>query len=112
MKGLNKMELITKEIEAIASDVYTITGKAKEYKLDIDRGINVNHTPKWDDSISKQDKINNLFYYLTEAKQDMDTLQDDLKDIKNKLDDLLDMVQYEQVVNKINWRIMAAFEGI
>ena len=40
------MEMIIKEIEAISSDVYTIVGKAEVCKADIDRGINVNHTPK------------------------------------------------------------------
>jgi len=95
------MEMIIKEIEAISSDVYTIVGKAEVCKADIDRGINVNHTPKGEDSISKQDKINNLFYYLDDAKFDVDTIRDDLKEIKNKLDDLLDLVQYEEVAQKI-----------
>ena len=94
------MEMIIKEIEAISSDVYTIVGKAEVCKADIDRGINVNHT-LLENSISKQDKINNLFYYLDEAKFDVDTIRDDLKEIKNKLDDLLDLVQYEEVAQKI-----------
>ena len=95
------MEMIIKEIEAISSDVYTIVDKAEVCKADINRGINVNHTPKGEDSISKQDKIDNLFYYLDEAKFGGDTIRDDLKEIKNKLDDLLDLVQYEEVAQKI-----------
>jgi len=98
---MSKMEMIIKEIEAISSDVYTIVGKAEVCKSDIQRGINVSHTPKCDDSISKQDKINDLFYYLDEAKFDVDAIRDDLKEIKSKLDDLLDLVQYEEVAQKI-----------
>ena len=95
------MEIIIKEIEAISSDVYTIVGKAEVCKADIDRGINVSHTPKGELGISKQDKINTMFYYLDEAKFDVDAIRDDLKEIKNKLDDLLDLVQYEEVAQKI-----------
>ena len=95
------MDLIIKEIEALSDDVYTIVSKAKDYKDDIQRGVNVNHTPKWDDSITKQDKINNLFYYLDEAKNDMDTIRDDLKELNSNLQDLLELVSYEQIAQKI-----------
>jgi septation ring formation regulator EzrA len=42
-----------------------------------------------------------LFEYLIDAKDDMDRVQDSLKDITNKLDNLFDMVEYEAVAKEI-----------
>jgi len=95
------MENVIKEIEAIMLDVKDVAARTGEYKRDIDRGINVNHTPEYDTSVTKQDKINSLFEYLTDAKDDMDRVQDSLKEIKDKLDTLLDVVEYEAVAQEI-----------
>ena len=95
------MENVIKEIEAILFDLKSVEARTGEYKRDIDRGINVNHTPEYDTSVTKQDKINSLFEYLTDAKHDMDRVQDSLKDIEEKLDTLLDVVEYEVVAQKI-----------
>mgnify|MGYP001601421769 FL=1 len=95
------MENVIKEIEAILFDLKSVEARTGEYKRDIDRGINVNHTPEYDTSVTKQDKINSLFEYLTDAKHDMDRVQDSLKDIEEKLDTLLDVVEYEVVAKKI-----------
>jgi len=89
------MENLIKELEAIMFDVKSVEARTGGYKNDIDRGINVNHTSE---TVNKQDKINSLFEYLIDAKDDMDRVQDSLKDIKNKLDTLLDMVEYEALV--------------
>jgi uncharacterized coiled-coil protein SlyX len=95
------MENLIKDIEAIMFDVKSVEARTGEYKKDIDRGINVNHTPKYDTSVTKQDKINSLFEYLIDAKDDMDRVQDSLKDLTNKLDTLLDMVEYENIAKEI-----------
>lgn len=95
------MESLIKDIQAIMFDVKSAEARTGEYKKDIDRGINVNHTPEYDTSVTKQDKINSLFEYLVDAKDDMDRVQDSLKDITNKLDTLLDMVEYEAVAKEI-----------
>ena len=92
------MENLIKELEAIMFDVKSVEARTGGYKNDIDRGINVNHTSE---TVNKQDKINSLFEYLIDAKDDMDRVQDSLKDIKNKLDTLLDMVEYEAVAKEI-----------
>ena len=89
------MENLIKELEAIMFDVKSVEARTGGYKNDIDRGINVNHTSE---TVNKQDKINSLFEYLIDAKDDMDRVQDSLKDITNKLDTLLDMVEYEAIV--------------
>ena len=95
------MENLIKELEAIMLDVKSAEARTGEYKNDIDRGINVNHTPEYDTSVTKQDKINSLFEYLTDAKHDMDRVQDSLKEIKDKIDTLLDVVEYEAVAKEI-----------
>ena len=92
------MENLIKELEAIMFDVKSVEARTGGYKNDIDRGINVNHTSE---TVTKQDKINSLFEYLIDAKDDMDRVQDSLKDITNKLDTLLDMVEYEAVAKEI-----------
>tara|TARA_R110000823_G_scaffold150027_3_gene280837 strand:- start:227 stop:517 length:291 start_codon:yes stop_codon:yes gene_type:complete len=91
------MENFIKDLKDIMFDVKSVEARTGEYKKDIDRGINVNHTPEYDTSVTKQDKINSLFEYLVDAKHDMDRVQDSLKDITNKLDTLLDMVEYENI---------------
>ena len=91
------MENFIKDLEDIMFDVKSVEARTGGYKKDIDRGINVNHTPEYDTSVTKQDKINSLFEYLIDAKDDMDRVQDSLKDITNKLDNLLDMVEYENI---------------
>ena len=91
------MENFIKDLEDIMFDVKSVEARTGGYKKDIDRGINVNHTPEYDTSVTKQDKINSLFEYLVDAKDDMDRVQDSLKDITNKLDTLLDMVEYENI---------------
>ena len=92
------MENLIKELEAIMFDVKSAEARTGGYKNDIDRGINVNHTSE---TVNKQDKINSLFEYLIDAKDDMDRVQDSLKDITNKLDTLIDMVEYEAVAKEI-----------
>ena len=92
------MENLIKELEAIMFDVKSAEARTGGYKNDIDRGINVNHTSE---TVNKQDKINSLFEYLIDAKDDMDRVQDSLKDITDKLDTLLDMVEYEAVAKEI-----------
>ena len=87
------MENFIKDLEDIIFDVKSVKARTGGYKKDIDRGIGVSLTPEYD----KQDKINSLFEYLVDAKYDMDRVQDSLKDIANKLDWLLDMVEYENI---------------
>jgi peptidoglycan hydrolase CwlO-like protein len=51
-------------------------------------------------SWTKQDKINSLFEYLEDAKNDIDRLKDDIKEAKKHLTNLLDDVEYESVRQK------------
>ena len=94
------MENLIKELEAIMCDVKSAEARTGEYKMDIDRGINTNHHREIE-NVPKAKTIENLMYYLLEAKGDMDRVQDSIKDIHNKLDTLLDMVEYEAVAKEI-----------
>jgi uncharacterized protein YpuA (DUF1002 family) len=95
------MENVMQELKAIMQDVKEANARVSEYTKEIDRGINVNHTPEYDTSVTKQDKINSLFEYLIDAKDDMDRVKDSLKDIHEKLDVLLDVVEYENIAKEI-----------
>lgn len=94
------MENLIKELEAIMFDVKDAAARAGEYKMDIDRGIHANSTSEAE-GYPKAKTIENLFSYLIDAKHDMDRVQDDLKEIKDKLDTLLDVVEYEAVAQEI-----------
>ena len=94
------MENILAELKAIMQDAHDASARAGEYKNDIDRGINVNHTAEAE-NVPKAKTIENLFEYLIDAKDDMDRVQDSLKDIHNKLDDLLELVEYENIAEEI-----------
>ena len=91
------MENIIKQIREIESDLQTVVCRAEKCRQDAERGINVNHTCEGDMSWSKQDKINSLFEYLEDAKNDIDQLKDDIKEAKKHLTNLLDDVEYESV---------------
>ena len=94
------MEKIIRDIKDIEGDIDKIISRAEEYRKDAERGINVNHTCEGDLSWTKQDKINSLFEYLEDAKNDIDQLKDDVKVIKDYLTNLLDDVEYESIRRK------------
>jgi len=95
------MENLIKELEAIMFDVKSVEARTGGYKNDIDRGINSTSDPELDSFPSKAVKIEEMLTYMLEAKDDMDRVQDSLKDITNKLDTLLDMVEYEAIAKEI-----------
>lgn len=94
------MEIITREIEAITHDVLEVVARAGKYKMNIDGGINTNHHREIE-NVPKAQTIENLMYYLVEAKNDMGLVQDSLKEIKEKLDTLLDIAEYEAIAQEI-----------
>jgi len=93
------MDSIIKEIEAIAFDVRLAIIAAETNMRDIDRTINVNHTREFEE-VTKQQKIENLFSGLVEAKEDADDIRDKMKEIKESLDTLLDMIEYESIATE------------
>ena len=90
------MDNIIKDIQDIMFDLKQVEARVGEYRQDADRGINVNSTAKAE-AEPKHKTIERLFYYLIDAKDNMGFLQTDLRDIHNKLDALMEMVDYERV---------------
>ena len=95
------MEKIIRDIKDIEGDIDKLISRAEEYRKDAERGINVNHTCEGDMSWTKQDKINSLFEYLEDAKNDIDRMKDDLKVVKDYLTNLVDDVEYESIRQKV-----------
>lgn len=89
------MENILKDIGSIYHDLNTLISRAEDYRREADRGVNVNTTI--DDTWTKNQKIESLLYYLTDAVQDFDRLKDDMKELREQLDNLVDEVEYERV---------------
>jgi len=94
------MENLIKDIQDIMEDTRDVILKAESAKRDIETGINTNHTREYEE-VTKQQKIENLFYYLVEAKQDVDQVKDMIKGVQERLDKLLDVVEYESVAKEI-----------
>lgn len=94
------MEEIIRDIKDIEGDIDKIISRAEECRKDAERGINVNHTRKDDFSWSTEDKVESLFEYLEDAKNDIDRMKDDLKVVKDYLTNLLDDVEYESIRQK------------
>jgi len=99
-EGDRLMENIIKDIQDIMEDTRDVVIKAERAKQDIERGVNTNSTRKYEE-VTKQRKIENLFYYLVEAKQDMDEVKDMIKKVQESLDNLLDVVGYENIAKEI-----------
>lgn len=98
------MENLIKELEAIMFDVKAVEARTGEYKKDLDRGINSTSDPELDSfpfMCCGAITIDGMFTYMLEAKDDFDRVQDSLKDITNKLDTFLDMVEYEAIAKEI-----------
>lgn len=93
------MEHIIKDIVDIQYDLKQLIGRADTYRQDAERGINVNHTST-ETGWTKQDKINSLFDYLTDAVHDIDRMRDDMKQLQEHLTNLVDSVEYESVRQK------------
>ena len=94
------MEHIIKDIVDIQYDLKQLIGRAETYKADADRGINVNISAEEEIGWTKQDKIDSLFNYLGDAVHDIDRLRDDMKEMMERLTDLVDSVEYESVRQK------------
>jgi hypothetical protein len=92
--------IITKDIQDIMFDLKQAQCNLEQYITDVDRGINMT-TVGQAESEPKQHIIERLFYYLIEAKNDMDRIKDSLKEIHAKLDDLVDVVEYETLAEKV-----------
>ena len=94
------LQHIYKEIYELQYDVKVMISHAERYKQDADRGLNVNCVAK-EEGWPKDKQIESLFSYLHDAKMDIDRLRDEMKEVLDKLSDLIDTVEYEEAAAKI-----------
>ena len=88
-EAVRRADLLTYQINEIDSDLHNVICRAEECRKDAERGIKFNHTCEGDLSWTKQDKINSLFEYLEDAKNDIDRLKDDVKVIMDFIPDFM-----------------------
>ena len=93
-------DIVTADIKDIMFDVKQIISRIGECVVDADRGINVSHISQ-EENEPKEKTIERLFFYLIDAKHDMDRVKDDLIAVQEQLDNLLDVVEYEAVAEEI-----------
>jgi len=93
------METILKEVQAIRSDIETLSANLSENKQDAQRGLN--KLSILDDC----DKLESVISYLVDAVNDMDRMRDALKTSMDDLNRLSDDIGFEmlsQLVRKVN----------
>jgi hypothetical protein len=88
------------DIRDLIYDLKAIRANLSQFKIDADRGINVNHMGVAEGE-PKAKTIERLFHYLIDAKHDMDRVGDSLYEIQERLDDLLAWAEYEEIAGKV-----------
>lgn len=92
--------IVIKDIQDIMFDLKQTQSRLEQYITDADRGVNVSNVSKQEGE-PKAKTIDTLFYYLIDAKNDMDLIKDSMKEIHSKLADLVDVVEYETIAEKV-----------
>ena len=92
--------IVVSDIKDLMYEVSQLISRVEGCVKDADRGINVSHISQ-EENEPKEKTIERLFSYLIDAKHDMGRIKDDLKDIKEHLDNLLDAVEYEAIAEGI-----------
>jgi uncharacterized protein YpuA (DUF1002 family) len=88
------------DIKDLMFDVSQLISRVEGCVNDADRGLG-NSVIGQQEGEPRLKTIDNLFAYLSDAKHDMNRIKDDLKDIKEHLDNLLDTVEYEAIAEEI-----------
>lgn len=93
------MEMIIREIQAIQHDVKVMLSHADDYKRDAGDSIAV--TFDMEEHYSLEAQLDNAVLALIDAKDDIDRLRDEMKEVLANLDKLVDTVEYETVAEEI-----------
>ena len=89
------MELI-KELEALAYDLRGLKATLSENKRDADRGLHFDESAAQEDQ-SKEFRLSSLFERLADAYHDFDRRLDEVREIEERLLDLIDKVDYDNI---------------
>ena len=90
------MEIITKELEALAYDLKVLKASLGECKRDCDRGLHFDEQANHEGQ-TKDFRLAALFGRLGDAYHDFDRRIDEVGEIEERLLDLIDKVEYEEV---------------
>jgi hypothetical protein len=85
---------IIKELEALAYDLRGLKATLSENKRDCDRGLKFDNTAHLEDQ-SKDFRLASLFTWLGDAYHDFDRRLDEVREIEERLLDLIDKVEYD-----------------
>ena len=90
------MEIIITDIKDIMYELKQATARVGVCIDDADRGLR-NSVIGQQEGEPRLKTIDSLFAYLCDAKHDMARAEDDLKELHNKLEALVEIVEYEAV---------------
>ena len=90
------MEMITKDLEALAYDLKVLKASLSECKRDCDRGLRFDSQADCEGQ-TKDFRLAALFGRLGDAYHDFDRRMDEVGEIEDRLLDLIDKVEYEEV---------------
>ena len=90
------MEIIAKELEALAYDLKVLKASLSECKRDCDRGLHFDEQANHEGQ-TKDFRLAALFGRLGDAYHDFDRRIDEVREIEDRLLDLIDKVEYEEV---------------
>lgn len=94
------MQYIVKDIVDIQYELKCLINRAEGYRNDVERGIHVN-TEENENYYTGQVRVNSLLEYLTDAGHDIERMRDDMKELQERLTDLVDSVEYESIRLKV-----------
>jgi hypothetical protein len=87
---------IIKELEALAYDLRGLKATLSENKRDADRALKFDNTAHLEDQ-SKEFRLSSLFERLADAYHDFDRRLDEVREIEERLLDLIDKVEYDSI---------------
>jgi hypothetical protein len=87
---------IIKELEALAYDLRGLKATLSENKRDADRGLKNDESFALEDQ-SKDFRLASLFSWLGDAYHDFDRRLDEVREIEDRLLDLIDKVEYDTI---------------
>ena len=90
------MEIITKELEALAYDLKVLKASLSECKRDCDRGLHFDEQANHEGQ-TKEFRLAALFGRLGDAYHDFDRRIDEVREIEDRLLDLIDKVEYDTI---------------
>ena len=94
---------IVKELEALAFDLRGLKATLSENKRDADRGLRFDNSAYLENQ-SKDFRLAHLFEVLSDAFYDFDRRLDEVREVEERLLDLIDKVEYDTIATQAKGR--------